>query len=344
MKKTVFSILASSPHIIENMFAESTLYGLTSTTFFGYGYAAPFEYFYEGTGFGMSLSGILPTGTMDSITFDFGSELLSITDMNFKLVEVLFFFFFTVIDEFSFIRYLMDQPWDMTLSNNDDISGRGNLSGLDGSIPFNLRENDVIRGMGGNDDLFTGDGHDSLYGGSGRDLLDGGNCNDLVNGGGGNDVLIGDNGNDRMIGGNNEDRLYGGRGQDRMYGNDGLDRLYGGSSADVMIGGNDRLYGGNGFDQLYGNAGNDLLVGGNGSDDFIFRSGHGTNTVRDFDALDNGEDIVLRGVTAITSYNDLAANHMVQSGANVVIDDRAGLTITLLNVDIDDLGARDFIF
>ena len=84
--------------------------------------------------------------------------------------------------------------------------------------------------------------------------------------------------------------------------------------------------------------------GGTGSDDFIFRDGDGNDTIRDFDANNNAEDIILRGVTGITSFADLSANHMSQVGTSVVIEDGAGLTITLLNVDIADLGAGDFIF
>lgn len=253
-------------------------------------------------------------------------------------------------------------------SNNDELYGGNGNDRL-----FGESDNDKLYGGNGNDNLYGGSGTDRLFGGdsgdelfgqkdndflygeNGADKILGGGGDDSLFGGNGHDLLYGSYGNDRLLGGNDDDRLYGGRGQDRMYGNDGRDRLYGGSSADVMIGGNDRdylnggigndrLYGGNGFDQLYGNAGNDLMVGGSGSDDFIFKSGQGDNIIRDFDALDNGEDIILRGVTAITSYSDLAANHMEQSGANVVIDDGQGLTITLVNVDLGDLGARDFLF
>lgn len=108
--------------------------------------------------------------------------------------------------------------------------------------------------------------------------------------------------------------------------------------------GNDRLYGGDGADRLYGNVGNDLLVGGNGADVFIFRDGHGHDDIRDFDVDEDGEQIDLQGVTAITDFDDLRDNYMSQVDTDVLIDDGAGLTISLLNVDIDDLGTRDFIF
>lgn len=185
-----------------------------------------------------------------------------------------------------------------------------------------------LKGYRGDDKLFGEGGKDILYGAKGQDLLNGGR------------------GQNKLFGGVNDDELFGQSGHDRLYGGSGGDVMYGGWGRDYLNGGNgdDHLYGGKGSDRLYGNAGDDLMVGGNGSDEFVFRSGHGENTIRDFDALDNREDIVLRGVTAITSYSDLAANHMVQSGANVVIDDGDGLVITLINVDLSDLGAGDFLF
>lgn len=46
----------------------------------------------------------------------------------------------------------------------------------------------------------------------------------------------------------------------------------------------------------------------------------------------------------LTSYDDLVVNHMVQCGEGTVIDDGAGLTITLLNVGIAELRAAYFTF
>lgn len=343
------------PGLFESLFFNASLNTNSNTFWTGFGSIDGDIYDVDVTGINMTGSSAVPP-SFSTFEFDFFTEVISWSDLNIPFIDLLpLLEAYEGGDDYAFISYLMDQSWVMNLSDNADIALAETLGGGTSNIEFNLRGDDIIYANGGNDQLFTGDGADTVYGGNGNDRLFGGNGNDRVNGGNGSDVVVGADGNDYLIGGNGDDRAYGGRGQDRMYGSDGLDRLYGGSSADVIVGGadrdyinggigNDRIYGGGGFDQLYGNGGNDLLVGGSGADDFIFRDGQGDNTIRDFNALNNSEDIILRGVTQITSFNDLSANHMTQVGANVVIDDGAGLTITLQNVDIDDLGARDFIF
>jgi hypothetical protein len=69
--------------------------------------------------------------------------------------------------------------------------------------------------------------------------------------------------------------------------------------------------------------------------------------ITDFAATNNAEKIDLSGVTSITNFADLtnAGNpHMTQVGSDVVIDDFAGNTITLLNVSLGDLNGVDFVF
>lgn len=343
--------IGAIPSLLESLFYESILTTITDSFWSGYGFYDNVLYYADLTGINLSGTGLI-SPAITSIEFDFISEVIDLPVADIDITELLSVFDDT--GDFAFVSYLMDQTWTMRLSDNADIAPR-ELSGGPNPVEFNLRGNDIIYANGGNDELFTGDGNDRVYGGTGNDRLDGGNGNDQIWGGSGTDILIGDNGNDRLVGNGGDDRIIGGRGQDRLYGSEGRDRIYGGSSADVIIGGddrdyinggigNDRIYGGGGWDQLYGNAGNDLLVGGAGADDFIFRDGQGDNIIRDFDALSNAEDIILRGVTAITDFADLRDNHMVQVGADVVIDDGAGLTITLQNVDLGDLGARDFIF
>jgi len=216
--------------------------------------------------------------------------------------------------------FLLEQDWVMRLSNGAETAPETLNFGYGGPA-FNLSGNDQVWCLNGDDVFFSGDGDDTVYGGYGDDILSGGI------------------GNDRLLGANDEDRVFGGDGDDSVFGNNGNDYVFGGSGNDLVSGN-----AGNGWDQLFGHQGNDLLVGGTGSDDFIFRDGDGNDTIRDFDANNNAEDIILRGVTGITSFADLSANHMSQVGTSVVIEDGAGLTITLLNVDIADLGAGDFIF
>jgi len=204
----------------------------------------------------------------------------------------------------------------------------------------------VIEGGLGNDTINSDAGVDSIYGGAGADELNGGAGRDFVYGNGGGDFLTGGGGNDKMFGGNNKDEMYGGKGKDQLRGESGIDKLYGNNDDDRLYGGdgNDILYGGSGDDRLYGGTGNDRLSGGSGSDDFIFTNNEGNNIIVGFDEFDNAEDINLVNVTAITSYADLVANYMTQVGANVIIDDSSGLTIKILDVDIADLGAADFLF
>lgn len=193
-------------------------------------------------------------------------------------------------------------------------------------IGINLR--DYMEGLDGQDTLGGLDGKDTLKGGAGADLLLGGRGDDVLSGGRGYDRIEGENGNDQ---------LFGHRGNDTLKGGKGADLLEGASH-------DDRLLGQRGADTLKGGTGDDYLVGGSGKDLFVFRDGDGNDTIQDFDALANGEDIDLSAVTAIAGFTDLAAHHMQQVGADVLIDDGAGLTILLLNVDESDLGQGDFLF
>ena len=93
---------------------------------------------------------------------------------------------------------------------------------------------------------------------------------------------------------------------------------------------------------LSGGNGDDLLIGGGGLDRFIFSKGD--DVVRDFDAVNNREKIDLRKAASITDFTDLMAQHLIQVGQNVVIDDLNGNTMTLNGVTLADLGADDFLF
>jgi len=224
--------------------------------------------------------------------------------------------------------------------------------------------NDALFGGFASDTLLGGDGADALSGEVGFDWLEGGNGDDTLNGGdqadnlfgqSGADVLLGGHGFDRMFGGDGDDEVFGGigndagfgdAGNDTVHGDEGDDRLFGSGGNDVLYGGadNDQLSGGSGFDSLTGGTGNDTLTGNFNADTFIFQDGFGNDVITDFAATNDLEKIDLLGVSTITDFADLAVNHMTQSGANVVIDDAAGNTITLLGVSLSDLDSMDFIF
>ncbi|WP_282095673.1 calcium-binding protein [Epibacterium ulvae] len=179
-----------------------------------------------------------------------------------------------------------------------------------------------------------------------NDVFRGTGSEDRFNGGRGNDRLIGFGGDDVLFGGIGRDRLVGNTGRDELNGGAGRDRLLGGGGNDTLAGGNgnDAVIGGAGRDVLNGGAGNDLLVGGRGFDTFVFRGRFGSDVVRDFNANQDGEDIDLSAVGTIRNFTDLSRNHIEQVGNDVVIDALNGNTITLRNVQLDDLDAGDFIF
>ncbi len=202
---------------------------------------------------------------------------------------------------------------------------------------------DVLSGI---EALETGSGADALTGTDDANHFVSGEGKDTILAEGGDDTVTAGKGDDDVNGGLGNDDLTGGKGDDSLFGGKGADVLRGNKGRDVLDGykGADALFGGDGGDWLDGGKGDDLLTGGVGNDNFIFTSGDGNDTVNDFDALNSKENINLAAVLEIVDFADLTANHMVQVGNDVVIDDGDALTITLLNVDLGDLGGNDFIF
>ncbi len=235
-------------------------------------------------------------------------------------------------------------------AGNDTIEG-----GAGNDVFFGDLGNDVIRGRLGNDKLYGGDGYDTLDGGDGNDSIWGGNGRDKVFLGAGNDVFFdntqgGTLGQDTIFSGLGFDTINGGAGNDVFHGNQGNDKLFGANGDDRLYGGDnaDMLYGGNGADSLWGGNGLDQIWGGAGLDMFFFADGFGTDTVFGFEAAD-GEKISLAGVTGITDFADLLANHLINAGgtARIVADANS---ILLDGVAFGDVGvglaysADDFVF
>ncbi|WP_069300734.1 calcium-binding protein [Neptunicoccus sediminis] len=152
-----------------------------------------------------------------------------------------------------------------------------------------------------------------LDGDGGADDFTGTAFDDFLSGAGGNDKLVGLGGKDYLLGGGGNDKLRGGAGKDKLDGGKGRDKLEGGSGNDTLKGGGgaDVLKGGGGKDKIIGGPGNDKLWGNRGADDFIFKSGDGKDTIKDFKVgqdeinlagadvdditfIKKGEDVLLR--------------------------------------------------
>ena len=313
--------------IIDFIAVEATISGFTPVAFNGSGtYAGlPGSFTATGTGFSMGVIGgesYITSGVIDTVTFTSAAGTVSFEQLGGDPIDLSVLSPIIYADEhgtdpLGIEEYLLQKDWIITLGDADDAARRGSTIG-DGA-DFNLRGNDLIHGSGGNDILYSGDGRDKVYGDTGRDRL---------MGGAGNDQLVGGSGKDTLLGGSGRDRLVGGGGNDKLFGGNGDDMLNGGGRKDVLVGGR----------------GDDILTGGARADRFVFSDNCGNDTITDFNAIDNREEIDLSDVSRITSYRDLVRNHMQQVGDNVVIDDHAGTTITLLNADIGDLHVYDFLF
>jgi len=142
-----------------------------------------------------------------------------------------------------------------------------NLLVFDYSLEGGIGE-DLIRGIGGNDDFRGKGGDDHLIGGSGADTL---------RGNGGDDLLQGEAGNDSLFASDGDDTVQGGDGRDRLGGGSGTDFLYGGEDRD-------RLNGGSGVDTAFGGAGNDTYIVSTATDLLIDPAGEGTEDVIRSDA------------------------------------------------------------
>ncbi|MDG1378184.1 MAG: calcium-binding protein [Yoonia sp.] len=223
---------------------------------------------------------------------------------------------------------------DTIYGGDGDDSIRGSNSG---EFIFGGAGNDSINGKLGIDLIYAGDGDDYINGSSGRDVLYGGDGADWIAGGNGRDFVSGGLGDDFVSAGRGSDTVMGGLGDDYIGGGSHRDRIYGGS-------GNNTLSGNGGFDLLYAGRGNNIMTGGIGADDFIFSDRSQTNLITDFEAGRGSEDIILRSVSAITSYEDLIENHIRQDGSDVVIENGEGLVIRLNNTLLTDLTEDNFLF
>lgn len=301
--------------IFEFLAFDATLTGVSSTTLAGDGFfgAGAANFVATGSGFTPGVidgEAYVVAGIVSTITFTSVKGTLKFTNVNIDMAG------FSAAqaaedsgaDVFALENFLLGQAWNLKLTSGDDVIASTMLVGQ--GIPLVLRASDVIRGRGGNDTIEGGPGSDRLWGDNGNDTLIGGIDNDFLNGGKGGDTLLG------------------GKGRDTLNGNLGNDTINGGSGNDIIDPGK----------------GVDICIGGEGADIFVFGNNYGVDRIRDFAARNNKEKIDLSAVTEIRSFADLSNNHMKQVDQDVVINDGAGTKIILIETDMANLGAADFIF
>ncbi|WP_374385200.1 Ig-like domain-containing protein [Dongia sp.] len=201
----------------------------------------------------------------------------------------------------------IDDPtaWNFTVEDN----GTGDL------VLIGTPDDDVLEGAGGND------------------LIQGLGANDILNGAAGADVIEGGEGDDILDGGEGNDALTGGLGDDVLAGDAGIDNLAGGEGDDV-------LDGGNASDILDGGAGQDELAGGAGDDVFLYhQSGFGADMITDFQAGDT-----LSFDRSLFGDAEDVLDHAEQVGDDVVITLDGANAITLVGVNLGDIGENSFAF
>ncbi|MBC6436591.1 MAG: hypothetical protein GDA52_00315 [Rhodobacteraceae bacterium] len=151
-------------------------------------------------------------------------------------------------------------------------------------------------------------------------------------------VIKGNGNNNSLAGTNGRDSINGYAGNDKIIGRKEDDIISGGSGDDSLIGntGNDTLRGNLGDDTLIGGHGDDVLTGGTNADTFVFSSGHGNDTITDFE---DGVDLIQITASGV-GFDDLA---IADDGSDAIVTWDGG-SILLTGVAHTALTADDFVF
>ncbi len=208
---------------------------------------------------------------------------------------------------------------------------------------FNSQSDTVVETGGGQNLLWAGTGNDTVFGDTGSDVLGGGQGNDEISGGGGNDTIYGGTGSVS----DNADTINGGSGSDLIFASSDEDVVSGGTDNDTIFGGgaNDTIDADSGADVIWGGSGNDNLTGGNGNDTFAFTSGHGDDTITDFNL--NSDQLAFEDITGFTDEAGVRAatsETIIGGVSGLLINTGDGNTIFLVGLADEDIGSLSLVF
>ena len=260
---------------------------------------------------------------------------------------------------------------DSDQSVNVDLAAGLGLGGAAGDTYTSIEN---VIGSDYNDRIEGNDVANVITAGAGRDYITDGGGNDTVYAGADNDIMYAGAGADKYYGGSGTDAVYfyhsdegvtvdlvngtgsGGFAEGDVY--DSIENVAGSQYDDTLIGNgaDNRLSGGHGSDVIHDGAGDDLMTGdfdGCGllsgaafADTFVFSGGEDEehDTIRDFapgvDTIDFTQAEDFFGFNDLTNGGD---RYMEQVGDDTVIH-YYDHTLTLLNVNMNDLSADDFLF
>ncbi len=137
---------------------------------------------------------------------------------------------------------------------------------------------------------------------------------DIIRGAGGADFAKAEGGDDKMIMGRGNDRAFGGAGDDF-------------------------LNGGRGNDRLVGEAGDDVLIGGKGKDTFVFATGFGSDTIRDFEIASDRIEFDDR---VFASFSEMMSAAWEEDGGVMIATGED--TLFLAGVRLKQLESADVLF